>query len=364
MNSEVTLGCAQRGDALSVEPSWRLRVVIRGTAAQPREVWLPPGNYLAGREVAGPLKLDHPSVSGLHFELEIQPNGTIEVVDLDSTNGTFVQGERITRATVHRGTVIVAGAIELALEPESPLSRPKPAPTAATEPAARGSFARLVPGAFIYPLKGNALVALLVIAVLDNGPLLLPGIGLAGLFLGFVVGGYIFAVGQQIVRSAAAGEADFPTHFFASLDLQELGESFAKSLGLAVICFGPWIVGQWVPTVSRWVTWLSLGVGCGFFPMSFLAVAMTDALESVNPWFILRSIFRAPLPYLSISVLFGVMFWAISGFTQGQSPSALPIPLVIVGSIVFSVFGTYLSFVCLRLLGLFYCCYRERLGWE
>ena len=45
--------------------------------------------------------------------------GTLEVIDLDSTNGTYVNDERVDRATLESGDRLRLGRIELKVEQKS-----------------------------------------------------------------------------------------------------------------------------------------------------------------------------------------------------------------------------------------------------
>ncbi|HZF08266.1 MAG TPA: adenylate/guanylate cyclase domain-containing protein [Thermoanaerobaculia bacterium] len=72
-------------------------------------VTLPPGRQLlVGRSIACDLPVRDPSVSRQHAELELGPEG-LQVSDLGSTNGTFVNGERVTRATARPGEQVAFG---------------------------------------------------------------------------------------------------------------------------------------------------------------------------------------------------------------------------------------------------------------
>jgi pSer/pThr/pTyr-binding forkhead associated (FHA) protein len=65
-----------------------------------------------GRAPAADLILDAALVSRIHCRLEAHDE-TIEVVDLESTNGTFVNGERIMRCHAIPGDRIKVGRVEL-----------------------------------------------------------------------------------------------------------------------------------------------------------------------------------------------------------------------------------------------------------
>jgi pSer/pThr/pTyr-binding forkhead associated (FHA) protein len=70
-----------------------------------------------GRAGSADFCLDVPLVSRLHCRIEVAADGEVEVVDLDSTNGTWIDGQRITRAPLRPGSVLRVGRVEFALEP-------------------------------------------------------------------------------------------------------------------------------------------------------------------------------------------------------------------------------------------------------
>jgi pSer/pThr/pTyr-binding forkhead associated (FHA) protein len=43
-------------------------------------------------------------------------DGAVEVVDLESTNGTWVNGEKVQRAVLAAGNILRVGRVEFALE--------------------------------------------------------------------------------------------------------------------------------------------------------------------------------------------------------------------------------------------------------
>jgi ABC transport system ATP-binding/permease protein len=65
-----------------------------------------------GRAPGADFIVDATLVSRLHCRLTAGA-AELEVVDLDSTNGTFVNGQRIARATLQSGDRIKVGAVEL-----------------------------------------------------------------------------------------------------------------------------------------------------------------------------------------------------------------------------------------------------------
>jgi pSer/pThr/pTyr-binding forkhead associated (FHA) protein len=96
---------------------WVLRA-LDADANHPLSFRLTPGMIKTiGRVGAADFCLDVPLVSRLHCRIEVGPDGDILVVDLDSTNGTWVDGGRVTRAALRPGSVLRVGRVEFALEP-------------------------------------------------------------------------------------------------------------------------------------------------------------------------------------------------------------------------------------------------------
>jgi pSer/pThr/pTyr-binding forkhead associated (FHA) protein len=74
---------------------------------------LPPGSVkTVGRSSGAEFVLDAPLVSRLHCQLSATADA-IQVKDLDSTNGTFVNGKRVTSATLRAGDVLKVGRVDL-----------------------------------------------------------------------------------------------------------------------------------------------------------------------------------------------------------------------------------------------------------
>ena len=75
-----------------------------------------PGNIKTiGRAPRADFIVDAALVSRLHCRLTAGA-AEIEVVDLESTNGTFVSGERATRATLRSGDRLGVGRVELTVD--------------------------------------------------------------------------------------------------------------------------------------------------------------------------------------------------------------------------------------------------------
>jgi DNA-binding NtrC family response regulator len=112
----------------------RLRVMAAGAAGDPLEVAIPPVGVVVGADPSADVALSDPAVSRRHCTI-VPSGGGFEVADLGSRNGTFLDGVRLTSATVPVGAVLRVGTTLLQLMPdELPLDIP---------PSASSSFGDL-----------------------------------------------------------------------------------------------------------------------------------------------------------------------------------------------------------------------------
>jgi CheY-like chemotaxis protein len=77
-----------------------------------------------GRAEGNTFQIADPSISGRHCEILLRGQEII-VSDLNSTNGTFVKGERITKAVLRPGQTLQLGKVELRLEASKPVKASK-----------------------------------------------------------------------------------------------------------------------------------------------------------------------------------------------------------------------------------------------
>ena len=76
---------------------------------------LSPGSVKTiGRATGADLVLDAALVSRVHCRLEANDE-TLEVIDLESTNGIYVNGDRVTRAHLIPGDMLKVGRVELSV---------------------------------------------------------------------------------------------------------------------------------------------------------------------------------------------------------------------------------------------------------
>jgi pSer/pThr/pTyr-binding forkhead associated (FHA) protein len=69
-----------------------------------------------GRAVRADFVVDAALVSRVHCRLSAGPDGRLEVQDLESTNGTFVNGKKIDRAELRDGDELGVGRVTLKVE--------------------------------------------------------------------------------------------------------------------------------------------------------------------------------------------------------------------------------------------------------
>src|SRR5690349_14554494 len=79
----------------------------------------PGRTFVAGRAVTCDLAIQDPTVSRLHAELAAADSG-LRIRDLGSTNGTYVNGERVGAALVSAGTRITFGKVDFEIVEERP----------------------------------------------------------------------------------------------------------------------------------------------------------------------------------------------------------------------------------------------------
>lgn len=91
-------------------------------------------NITIGRVPENSLQIEHTSVSSRHAQLSLLPNGSYQLTDLNSTNGTRVNGAPVTEAALRNGDRVRFGNIDTAyLSDDNSHSEPLPA---AVEPEA------------------------------------------------------------------------------------------------------------------------------------------------------------------------------------------------------------------------------------
>ncbi|HWB81577.1 MAG TPA: GGDEF domain-containing protein [Nannocystaceae bacterium] len=74
---------------------------------------LPNGPVTIGRSLEADIRLEDEGVSRLHLRLDRSDEGPVELVDLDSTNGSYVNGDRVHRQQLEDGDRIQLGSVTI-----------------------------------------------------------------------------------------------------------------------------------------------------------------------------------------------------------------------------------------------------------
>lgn len=74
---------------------------------------LPGSIKTIGRATQADFVLDAALVSRFHCRLTATPAGTLEIEDLESTNGTFVNDKRVSRLVLEEGDRLRVGRVEM-----------------------------------------------------------------------------------------------------------------------------------------------------------------------------------------------------------------------------------------------------------
>ena len=98
---------------------WMLQTL---TGEQPEQTFriLPGGVRTVGRATGADFIVDAALESRVHCRLTALPDGQLEVRDLESTNGTFVNGQRIEQAHLSDGDRLQVGRLELVVTRDVP----------------------------------------------------------------------------------------------------------------------------------------------------------------------------------------------------------------------------------------------------
>jgi hypothetical protein len=113
-------------------------------------------------------------------------------------------------------------------------------------------------------------------------------------------------------------------------------------------------------------------LGCFYFPMAFLAVAMKDTALAANPLVVIPAIFKVPLGYLVTTIMvigifalrqFGGAAASVADTTSHATRDMSVLFLTFGIRAVWSLVSIYLLTVSMRILGLLYVTNKQRFGW-
>jgi len=106
------------------------RLVAQSPEFEGRVFDLTGSELTVGRVADNKIQIEHASVSGHHAIFKLDALDYV-IKDLDSTNGTRINGERITQQKLRRNDILRLGNIELLYDSEhQPPGQPMPSPSA------------------------------------------------------------------------------------------------------------------------------------------------------------------------------------------------------------------------------------------
>lgn len=85
-----------------------------------REVELPVGHTAVGRGMEADLRLTDPTVSPIHTEVVVQPDGRVLLRDLETENGVHVDGWPVVESPLVDGNRVQLGDAELLFQQDLP----------------------------------------------------------------------------------------------------------------------------------------------------------------------------------------------------------------------------------------------------
>ena len=112
-----------------------------------------------GRVEENTFQIADASVSSRHAEILLQGSELL-IRDLNSTNGTFINGEKISESVLKLGQTLRFGQVELKIDDGQPLSASAPAPAPVSAPAPTPSSAKPPVDATLVIPRGVSLNAL------------------------------------------------------------------------------------------------------------------------------------------------------------------------------------------------------------
>lgn len=197
--------------------------------------------------------------------------------------------------------------------------------------------------------------------------------GLLSVLTKIVALGYLFSFMQNIIHATANEEEQMP-------DLPGFDDVLGGAFRLAVVVLAAFALPIALAVLKMFevvdapaeVLIGTAVLGCLYFPMAFLAVAMKDSALAANPLVVLPAMFKVPLGYLvTTMVVVGILavrqFGSLATvFAQSASYSTKSMSTLFLSlgfRAVWSLASVYLLTVSMRTLGLLYVTNKRKFGW-
>ena len=239
-----------------------------------------------------------------------------------------------------------------------------------TVPEEQG-FLASVPGAFIYPFRGSGVLILIFSAMLFAAMSVVSA-GIFSIVMKMAAVGYLFSYMQNIIHATAAEEKQMPE----MPGMDDLFGGFMRLAGTVVMSFalilGLLVAKFYEVDIPTSALVIALLLGCIYFPMAFLVVALKDNVMACNPLVVVPSIIRVPGQYLVTVILFAGIFGVqqignMVSSTAGSvafSTADMSVMFMAFGlKMVWSLTSVYLLTVNMRIMGMLYLTQKEKLGW-
>ncbi len=255
-----------------------------------------------------------------------------------------------------------AGTVRVELCPRcgNPCYSLSPDPSAQRNKLPARSFLRLVPGIWLYPLRGQGkylLLAYFIVLGLLGLLSFMPFLGIGAVVIELFLGFYIVAFMIRIIADSANGEVELPDWPELSDWREDLLHPCLLWAAAGMISFGPAILYDILYPASKTlypplslIFWI---LGELYFPMGLLAVVLCDSPAGLNPLRVIPAIIRTWRTYFVACLILGLIFF-LSGIVS-------KIPQV--GPLMAWFLGFYLSLVEMRIIGLIYYTNSKRLKW-
>lgn len=91
------------------------RLLIQNQGDEGRTLELRLGANRVGRDPDNDFSIEHPTISTYHCEFILSSDGVV-LHDLESTNGSFVNGQQVTQVWLEQGQTVRLGDVELLVE--------------------------------------------------------------------------------------------------------------------------------------------------------------------------------------------------------------------------------------------------------
>ena len=339
---------------------------------------LPAGVIKAGRGPENDLVLEHPSVSDQHCEITNR-HSAVTIRDLGSAKGTFIDEQPVTESLWLTAQTLRLGDVQLRWEETIALNE-RPPVLIERSPAELTSdrpFLNQVLSAFNYPFQGDGMVLLCVGVLLFFLMRLVMLIvqfafligGLVMILLALYMTGFLTAYLRRVITSTALGDATMPDWPDVDDFADDILRPVFQLLSTVLISFAP-AIGLLVYAATHdyrslnWLDWALPGcglLGCVYFPMAFLAVAMFDSVGALNPLLVIPAIFRVLRHYcLTVLMLAAILVlrWVV---LERLAAHTRFLPLL--PGILMNFVGLYLLVVEMRILGLLYQNKKVELDW-